>query len=335
MSFKIARSEGILLAIIAAYCAAVAVINPAFLNIDTLFDLIRTSSRDLILVMGLLLIMLSGGIDISFMAMALVGSYCSTWLMMKIGWQSAAVLIPCAMLISTIMGLCNACLVSWLKLPAFIITLGTMNLFHGLMATLVGTRTFGGGILPPSFSAFGSATLFEIEGEYGAVGLTVSIIPVIIVVVLTWFIIYKTMLGRGIVAIGNDENSAIRLGFKPLYLRLFAYGYIGALAGLAGSIYICQVNAVYPDKMIGEELMVVAGAVIGGTSISGGKGKIFGAILGVIIIYLLKSTLIFLGLSASWNNFFVGIILVLSLSFTAWQEKVRNDRHLLFKVESR
>ena len=193
----------------------------------------------------------------------------------------------------------------------------------------------GGGILPPSFSAFGSATLFEIEGEYGAVGLTVSIIPVIIVVVLTWFIIYKTMLGRGIVAIGNDESSAIRLGFKPLYLRLFAYGYIGALAGLAGSIYICQVNAVYPDKMIGEELMVVAGAVIGGTSISGGKGKIFGAILGVIIIYLLKSTLIFLGLSASWNNFFVGIILVLSLSFTAWQEKVRNDRHLLFKVESR
>ena len=81
--------------------------------------------------------------------------------------------------------------------------------------------------------------------------------------------------------------------------------------------------------------MVVAGAVIGGTSISGGKGKIFGAILGILIIYLLKSTLIFLGLSASWNNLFVGIILVISLSLTALQEKIRNEKHLLFNIESR
>ena len=335
MNFRIECSETILLCIILIYCVAVAVVNPAFLNIDTLFDLIRTSSRDLILVMGLLIIMLSGGIDISFMSMALVGSYMATYFMMQWHLESVAVLIPLAMTFGVLMGLINALLVNWLRIPPFIITLGTMNLFHGLMAMLVGTRTFGGGILPPSFNAFGSATLFEIETSHGVIGLTLSVVPLLLVIAVTWFIIYRTMLGRGIVAIGNSEEAAVRLGFRPLLLRLFAYGYIGALAGLAGSIYICQVNAVYPDKMIGEELMVVAGAVIGGTSISGGKGKILGAILGIIIIYLLKSTLIFLGLSASWNNLFVGIILVLSLSFTAYQEKVRNDRHLLFKIESR
>ncbi len=332
---QIERSEVILLIIIALYALGVAVVNPAFLSIETVFDLVRTSSRDIILVMGLLLIMLSGGIDISFMSMALVGSYCATVIMMRYEFSSVAVLITLACCFGLIMGLFNALLVSWLKLPPFIITLGTMNLFHGLMATLAGTRTYGAGILPPSFNEFGSGYLLEIEGEYGVIGLSVSIIPVALVIVLTWFIIYKTMLGRGIVAIGNSEEAALRLGFRPLWLRLFAYGYIGVLAGLAGSLYICQVNAVYPDKMIGEELMVVAGAVIGGTSISGGKGKIFGAILGIVIIYLLKSTLIFLGLSASWNNLFVGIILVLSLSFTAYQEKMRNQRHLLFKVESR
>ncbi len=332
---RIERSEGILLGIILIYAVAVALVNPAFLSIETVFDLVRTSSRDLILVMGLLLIMLSGGIDISFMAMALVSSYCATAAMMQLGLSSIGFLLIFAMLIGVVMGLFNALLISWLKLPPFIITLGTMNLFHGLMATLVGTRTFGGGMLPPSFNAFGSGNLIELESEYGIIGLSLSVIPVVLVIVLTWFIIYKTMLGRGIVAIGNSEEAALRLGFRPLLLRLFAYGYIGALAGLAGSIYICQVNAVYPDKMIGEELMVVAGAVIGGTSISGGKGRIFGALLGIIIIYLLKSTLIFLGLSASWNNLFVGIILVLSLSFTAWQEKRRNERHLLFKIESR
>lgn len=332
---KVERSELILLGIIVAYSVCVAIVNPAFLNIDTLFDLFRTASRDLILVMGLLVIMLSGGIDISFMAMALFGSYTATTIMMQLGISNIAFAITCSMLIGVVLGLFNACLVSWLRLPAFIITLGTMNLFHGIMATCIGAKTYGGGILPPSFSEFGSATIFQVETEFGAIGLTASVIPVTIVVILSWFLIYKTMLGRGIVAIGNSEESARRLGFNPFILRLFAYGYMGALAGLAGVIYICQVNAVYPDKMVGEELMVVAGAVIGGTSISGGKGKILGALLGVLIIYLLKSTLIFLGLSASWNNLFVGIILVFSLSFTALQEKLRNTKHLLFNIESR
>lgn len=333
--FKIEKTEWILLSIIIIYSITVAIVNSAFLNIDTLFDLFRTSSRDLILVMGLLVIMLSGGIDISFMAIALFGSYTATTIMMKLGVSSILFAFTASILIGIILGLFNACLVSYLKLPAFIITLGTMNLFHGIMATAVGTKTYGGGILPPSFSEFGSATIFQVETEYGAIGLSASVIPVAIVIFITWFLIYKTMIGRGLVAIGNSEEAARRLGFKPFILRLIAYGYIGALAGLAGVIYVCQVNAVYPDKLIGEELMVVAGAVIGGTSISGGKGKIFGAILGVLIIYLLKSTLIFLGLSASWNNLFVGIILVISLSLTALQEKIRNEKHLLFNIESR
>lgn len=333
--FRVEKTEWILLSIVVLYSLTVAIVNPAFLNIDTVFDLFRTSARDLILVMGLLVIMLSGGIDISFMAIALFGSYTATTIMMKFGITSVAFAIVTSMTIGVLLGLFNACLVSYLKLPAFIITLGTMNLFHGIMATVIGSKTYGGGILPPSFSEFGSATIFQIETEFGAIGLSASVIPVAIVMLLTWFLVYKTMLGRGLVAIGNSEEAARRIGFNPFFLRLLAYGYIGALAGLAGMVYVCQVNAVYPDKLIGEELMVVAGAVIGGTSISGGKGKILGALLGILIIYLLKSTLIFLGLSASWNNLFVGIILVISLSLTALQEKIRNEKHLLFNIESR
>ena len=332
---RIEKNEMILLGILVVYSVFVAVVNPAFLSVDTLFDLLKISSRDLILVMGLLVIMLSGGIDISFMAMALFGSYTATTIMMNFGITSIAFAIAVAMAIGTVLGCFNALLITWLRMPAFIITLGTMNVFHGVMATCVGDKTYGGGMLPPTFSEFGSSTIFQFEGEYGSVGLSTSVIPVALCVVVTWFLIYKTMAGRGLVAIGNSEESARRIGFNPFTLRLLAYGYMGALAGLAGCIYICQVNAVYPDKLVGEELMVVAGAVIGGTSISGGKGKIFGALLGVLIIYLLKSTLIFLGLSSSWNNLFVGIILVIALSLTALREKIRNDRHLIFKVESR
>lgn len=332
---RIEKTEKVLLGIIILYSIGVAIVNPAFLNLDTIFDLIRTSSRDIILAMGLLLIMMSGGIDISFMAVALFGGYTSTILLINLGISNIFVAFIFSSLIGVFLGLINACLISYLKLPAFIITLGTMNLFHGSMATLFGAKTYGGGILPPAFNEFGSGTVFQIETEYGAIGLTLSVIPVLIAIICTWFIIYKTMIGRGLVAIGNSEESARRLGFKPFVLRLFAYGYMGGLAGIAGLTYICHVNAAYLDKLVGEELMVVAGAVIGGTSISGGKGKILGVILGILIIYLLKSTLIFIGLSSSWNNLFVGIILVISLSLTALQEKIKNDKLLRFNVESR
>ena len=146
----------------------------------------------------------------------------------------------------------------------------------------------------------------------------------------TYFILRKTMIGRGIVAIGNDEESARRAGFNPFKIRLFVYAYSGALAGMMGIVYAAHVNALYPNKMVGYELMVVAAVVIGGTKITGGQGKIFGAVLGVLITYLLNSTLIMIGLSSSWNNLFVGAILVIAVAITSYQERVKNRKHLIF-----
>ena len=95
-------------------------------------------------------------------------------------------------------------------------------------------------------------------------------------------------------------------------------------------MYAAQVNALYPNKMVGEELMVVAAVVIGGTRITGGEGKIFGVVLGVLIIYLLNSTLILIGLSSSWNNLFVGVILVIAVAITSYQARQKNRSHLIF-----
>jgi simple sugar transport system permease protein len=99
---------------------------------------------------------------------------------------------------------------------------------------------------------------------------------------------------------------------------------------MMGIVYAAQVNALYPNKMVGDELMVVAAVVIGGTKITGGQGKIFGAVLGVLITYLLNSTLIMIGLSSSWNNLFVGAILVIAVAITSYQERVKNRKHLIF-----
>lgn len=330
MTKKIDTFQRMLLIIIVVYSVFVTIKNPGFFQIQTVFDIIKTSSTTMIVAMGLLVVMISGGIDVSFMAIALFGSYTSLYIMIQTGINNLAFAFAVSMAIGVVLGLVNAVLISWLKLPPFIITLGTQNLFHGIMTTFISDKSFGSGVLPECLHKFGQGTLFKVATANGSTGLTVSLIPVLIAGLATYFILRKTMIGRGIVAIGNDEESARRAGFNPFKIRLFVYAYSGALAGMMGIVYAAQVNALYPNKMVGDELMVVAAVVIGGTKITGGQGKIFGAVLGVLITYLLNSTLIMIGLSSSWNNLFVGAILVIAVAITSYQERVKNRKHLIF-----
>lgn len=330
MTKKIDPFQRMLLIIIVVYSVFVTIKNPGFFQIQTVFDIIKTSSTTMIVAMGLLVVMISGGIDVSFMAIALFGSYTSLYIMIQTGINNLAFAFAVSMAIGVVLGLVNAVLISWLKLPPFIITLGTQNLFHGIMTTFISDKSFGSGVLPECLHRFGQGTLFKVATANGSTGLTVSLIPVLIAGLATYFILRKTMIGRGIVAIGNDEESARRAGFNPFKIRLFVYAYSGALAGMMGIVYAAQVNALYPNKMVGDELMVVAAVVIGGTKITGGQGKIFGAVLGVLITYLLNSTLIMIGLSSSWNNLFVGAILVIAVAITSYQERVKNRKHLIF-----
>ena len=330
MTKKIDPFQRMLLIIIVVYSVFVTIKNPGFIQIQTVFDIIKTSSTTMIVAMGLLVVMISGGIDVSFMAIALFGSYTSLYIMIQTGINNLAFAFAVSMAIGVVLGLVNAVLISWLKLPPFIITLGTQNLFHGIMTTFISDKSFGSGVLPECLHKFGQGTLFKVATANGSTGLTVSLIPVLIAGLATYFILRKTMIGRGIVAIGNDEESARRAGFNPFKIRLFVYAYSGALAGMMGIVYAAQVNALYPNKMVGDELMVVAAVVIGGTKITGGQGKIFGAVLGVLITYLLNSTLIMIGLSSSWNNLFVGAILVIAVAITSYQERVKNRKHLIF-----
>ena len=330
MTKKIDPFQRMLLIIIVVYSVFVTIKNPGFFQIQTVFDIIKTSSTTMIVAMGLLVVMISGGIDVSFMAIALFGSYTSLYIMIQTGINNLAFAFAVSMAIGVVLGLVNAVLISWLKLPPFIITLGTQNLFHGIMTTFISDKSFGSGVLPECLHKFGQGTLFKVATANGSTGLTVSLIPVLIAGLATYFILRKTMIGRGIVAIGNDEESARRAGFNPFKIRLFVYAYSGALAGMMGIVYAAQVNALYPNKMVGDELMVFAAVVIGGTKITGGQGKIFGAVLGVLITYLLNSTLIMIGLSSSWNNLFVGAILVIAVAITSYQERVKNRKHLIF-----
>ena len=111
---------------------------------------------------------------------------------------------------------------------------------------------------------------------------------------------------------------------------MFVCACIGALAGIMGVMHIAQMHAVHPNRPVADELIVIAGAVIGGTKSTGGQGKVLGVLLGTLVIYLLNSTLILLGLCSSWNDLFVGALLVISVAITSYQTRVKNRKNLIF-----
>ena len=136
MKRKSDQYQKVLIAIIALYCVFVGAVNLAFLQVTTIFDIVRTASTSIILAIGLLVVMISGGIDVSFMAIALFGSYTTINIMISSGINNFLFAAICSMAFGIVLGAINAALINWLKLPPFIITLGTQNLFHGIFLML-------------------------------------------------------------------------------------------------------------------------------------------------------------------------------------------------------
>ncbi len=328
---KIDNTQRFLIVIIVLYCILVQSRNSAFLSMATLFTMFRSAAGTIILSMGVLMVMISGGIDVSFPAIAIFGGYTSLRICMACGIQSMFLTFAISIAIGIVLGIGNAVLINILKLEPFIITLSTASVYFGLMTILVGTKNVGATDLPAQFKTLSKMKLITTTNQYGGeIGLSVFIIPVAICVVLTWFILRKTLIGKGIFAMGCNNEAARRAGFNVNLLRVFIFGYAGFLAGVMGIIYIAGTNSVNPVSLVGTEMSVIACVVIGGASPAGGYGTIFGTLLGVILYYLFSQTLVYLGLSASWQSFFMGIVLLISLITTSWQRRVQNRKNFIY-----
>lgn len=322
--------EKYLLAIILVYIVIVAVKNPQFFSLETLFDMIRNGSGIMILALGVLVVLISGGIDVSFTAIAIVSGYTSVRLMKVLGFDNLLFVILVAVLIGAALGSINALLIHFFRLPTLIVTLGTASAFHGLMAIALGTKTFTAIDVPQSMLDFGSSSLLTISAERSQYSLSVFFLIVLACIALTWFLLYRTMLGRTVFAIGSNEESASRIGISILRTKLFVYCYSGFLSGLMGIIYFSGLAYINPVSLIGTELMIIAAVVIGGAKLTGGEGTILGAVLGIIIVQLFQSTLVFLGLGSSWNNLFFGSVLMVSLGVMYYRQRQLNKRSLVF-----
>lgn len=308
--------------IIVLVSAAISIKNPAFFSISTVFEVTRSSLVYCILGFGALMVLISGGVDISFVAIAAMSSYTTHMLFLKIGYAgSLTTYFLVAALFGLLAGLLNGFIISQFNLTVFHVSLASMTLWYGFTLFFVGaTANFD---IPRSLVGYYARFILKVKDPsfLGETGLHISVIYLVVIALVIWWLLRYTIFGRGLYAIGGNREVALRTGFNVKLITLTMFGLVGVLSAIAGITQSGYGRSFNPILFYGQELDVLAAVVIGGASITGGRGTVMGTILGVVLIDILKRALILVGITADWQKLVVGLMLLIFISIPAIREK--------------
>ncbi|HID06230.1 MAG TPA: ABC transporter permease [Armatimonadetes bacterium] len=313
--------EFLIFLILVSLSIIVGLINPAFFSISTIFDTLRAAIVYFIMAYGLLPIMIAGGIDISFVAIAAVTSYSTHMMLINMGYEGGVLLyyvIACGM--GLLAGLLNGFLVTQFKLPVFNVSLATFTMWYGFNLFFVGaTANFD---LPKGTVGYYSKFLITAQDpSVGKTGLHISVIYVVVIGLFIWWLLKYTIVGRGIYAIGSNREVAVRSGFNVTLIILITFAIMGVLSGVAGVTQAFLSRYFNPVIFIGQPLDVLAAIILGGAAVTGGRGSVLGTTLGVLLIQLINRALILTGIPVQWQRLVVGIILIIFTSIPALRER--------------
>ena len=255
---------------------------------------------------GVTFVIITGGIDLSLgtnmMCSALLGGVAfSMW-----GWPMALSLVF-AVLVGLFFGTMNGLMIAKLKLPPFIATLGTQMITMGTGSIISRVQTMN---YPTAPGANNPAPWFRSLFYITDSGFPTGVVWLLGAFIICWVLLNKTRFGRYVFAIGSNEEAARLSGVKVDKYKIMAYALCGLLAGMAGIFYGAAYTTVLPGKGNGEEMNGIAAVVIGGTSMAGGSGSLFGTLLGVLVMATLKKGLASVGLQAHWQTFFTGFVVI-------------------------
>lgn len=317
------RNEFYVALVVVGLSLLVGAVNPVFFTVANLFDLVRSGVVMSIFAMGELVVIVSGGIDVSFTAIAVFAMYTTVKILLPYSYQGT-ILLPFAMsaVTGSLLGLINAVLIAYFKLPTMIVTLGTLSAFRGFLLAFIGAMGITN--LPPAMIDFSRFNLTEVTTEQGLTyGLHFSVVILFVLAVFVWFLLKHTMLGRGIYAIGGDPIAAERAGFNTRAIQVFIYVFVGFLAGVAGIIHSSLVRTARPFDLVGTELNVIAAVVLGGARLTGGHGSVTGTLLGVALVVIINNSLILLGIPPYWQQAILGVLILAGTGIPAYQAKRR------------
>ena len=298
--------------IVVLMAAFFSILSPGFLSASNLVTLLENYSVMAIMAAGLLVVLISGGIDISFAAIAAVTQYVVATIILQMGgnWIVAFAL---SAIFGGLLGVVNAFLIHYLQALSVIVTISTMTFYFAmLMFVTEGVSIYS---LPDWFTA--NLSLF---------GIPFPVMVAAVVLVVTAFLLNRLSIGRQIYGLGGSAEAAKRMGCNLVGLQCFVYGYSGVMAGIAGLVQAHRVEEVVPNALIGRELDVLAAVVLGGASLQGGIGTVGGTVLGIVLLAILQNGLTLLGVSSYSFGFVTGVIILVSVSATAFAAKRQQKR---------
>lgn len=316
----LSSNEFIVICIIAGLSLVIGLVNSAFFGVPTVISLMRSMLVTLIFAMCEMVVIISGGIDVSFPAVACISLYGTIKVMTAFQIDSILFAVLFSGCIGILFGVMNAVLIAGLRIPPLIATLGVSSVANGATLAFLGTKEISK--LPGSLEQLSRVFLFTYAGNGGIkYSLTVLFIVPVLLCLFLYLVLRFTMLGRGIYAIGGDKNAARIAGFPVVKIQFLIYMFAGCFAGIGGIIYVILMRQANPQVLMGSEMMVIAAVVIGGTRITGGHGTVLGTILGVVLIALVQNNLIMLGIPTHYQTFMVGLIIVAGTTITSLKAK--------------
>lgn len=280
---------------------ALSIASPYFLTATNLASVIRQTAVINIMALGMTLVIVSGGIDLSVGSILAFSGVIGTMTMVSEG--SVALGILAGVVAGALWGCANGLMISRLKLPPFIVTLGTLGIVRGLTLVVSGGLPVVG--LPKEHGYLG-------EGTIGPVPFVLVIL--LACAALTHFGLRSTRLGRYTYAIGSNEAAAIYAGIPVDRCKVVIYALCGLLSGIAGMIETSRLMTGQPTAGISYELQVIAAVVIGGGSLTGGEGTVIGTLIGAFIMGLLSNGSDLLGVNPYWQQVIIGAVIILAVA---------------------
>jgi ribose transport system permease protein len=304
---KIMRDLGIF-PVLVVIVVLFTLLTSTFMSTNNLVNILRQASINIVLAVGMTLVILTGGIDLS------VGSILATTAVIGVitslnpALQWATVLFP--VLAGLFMGFVNGVLVAYVKLPPFIATLGTMTTIRGLSYLIPdGTTVINNDL---NFAWIGNDYLGPIPW---------LVVIALVIVALAWFLLRKTVLGVRIYAVGGNAQAARLTGIKVGFVLVFVYSMSGLMCGLGGVMTASRLYSASGLLGNGYELDAIAAVILGGTSVVGGIGSVAGTLVGALIMAVLNNGLTLMNISFFWQMVIRGIVIILAVTIDKFRTK--------------
>ena len=297
-----------ILAVLVALTVLMALIAPNFATVDNLLNIARSISVSAILAAGMTFVILTAGIDLSVGSIVAVSGVVGV-----VGAMGGLPAVPAVLLgivVGGACGLANGTLVAGLALAPFIVTLGTMTFLRGLAYTITGGQPIVSTTL--AFKPIGNGYL---------AGVPIPVVVMAAVYLVAWFILERTLFGRHVYAVGGNAEAARLAGVRVKWVLTWVYVLGGACAGLAGVIFAARVISAQPTAGTGYELDAIAAVVLGGTSLSGGRGRIHGTLIGSIILGVLSTGLILMNVPFFTQLLIKGIVIILAVAIDSLKQR--------------